>query len=282
MLCAYCGENQRSAGDYVRHCREVHDGKFEDFDETFANMADFETFREKLRLERNTEFVAMSGRNKNLDGSEYWRLVCVRSGKPDGRLKPKWTRKCGHWCTAHLRMKQFSDGRVQAIGCLDHTGHDVAYDGMYLSNSAQEEADGHGTASPSPSIQEPPSVADAEPVLEESVPSDSKAASSSEMTSVRRRHSCTAQIACAFCGLVLKTYADYVTHCIDSHSMQLDQIDRTFESLTDFETFRKELRVERKTELISTSGKKRKGGTFMWSLVCARSGKPQQGSKRTR
>lgn len=81
---------------------------------------------------------------------------------------------------------------------------------------------------------------------------------------------------------MLKTYADYVTHCIDSHSMQLDQIDRTFESLTDFETFRKELRVERKTELISTSGKKRKGGTFMWSLVCARSGKPQQGSKRTR
>jgi hypothetical protein len=163
-------------------------------------------------VERNTEFVAMSGRNKNLDGSEYWRLVCVRSGKPDGRLKPKWTRKCGHWCTAHLRMKQFSDGRVQAIGCLDHTGktaellraevygttssgHDVAYDGMYLSNSAQEEADGHATASPSPSIQEPPSVADAaEPVPEESVPSDSKAVSSSEMTSVRRRHSCTAQV----------------------------------------------------------------------------------------
>lgn len=84
MLCAYCGENQRSAGDYVRHCREVHDGKFEDFDETFASMAEFEV-ASLTSLVSGIVIYANLGIPRKTSAREEYRVRCDERPEQESR-----------------------------------------------------------------------------------------------------------------------------------------------------------------------------------------------------
>ncbi|XGW20901.1 hypothetical protein V3C99_004125 [Haemonchus contortus] len=141
FVCVFDGCSRRfnSNEDLVNHCARIHSKEsgqqFKIISASFDNMAEFLKWKSDVGKKTCATFCYhFTGQ---LQTVEY---VCATffMVKDDQESQHKRTKTPENRCTAFIKCRPRSDGTVEAIGCMDHTGHSEDLD-LFFSDEQREE-----------------------------------------------------------------------------------------------------------------------------------------------
>ncbi|VDO70775.1 unnamed protein product [Haemonchus placei] len=141
FMCIFDGCSRRfnSNEDLVNHCARIHSKEsgqqFKIISASFDNMAEFLKWKSDVGKKTCATFCYRC--TGELQTVEY---VCATffMVKDDQESQHKRTKTPENRCTAFIKCRPRSDGTVEAIGCMDHTGHSENLD-LFFSDEQREE-----------------------------------------------------------------------------------------------------------------------------------------------
>ncbi|XP_022658075.1 uncharacterized protein LOC111249047 [Varroa destructor] len=125
-----CGYVGKTRADLLKHLHQEHDFMLHKVEGEFYNHDDYTLFFERLQKVHKVRFVKKRGRAVE-STTQYF--VCSRDGftksskafklKEAVRKRNSSSHKIGTFCTAHVTVRHFADGRITIEGYTTHYNH---------------------------------------------------------------------------------------------------------------------------------------------------------------